>query len=127
LGDLAFCCVVEYRVGVMKNLTIATLVLTCFAPAQAGYAPLAEQCRADINLWVKGSTPTSNAALTVHALLDRSNEMYSCGSVLTGHESNDAAFAAAAFRALALERALNYIQRHGETKQFEQEDAAGSR
>jgi hypothetical protein len=105
---------------------LLVVFLNCFAAAQ-DHAPLPEQCNADAKLWHSADKATIDR-LAYAELERRVNEMWDCydsstvpmakehfGTVLTIYQAQEG------------NRMVEYLKRHGLTKDFLKEDAAGKR
>jgi hypothetical protein len=110
------------------------LCVLCFATVATGqdihHAPTAEQCRADIAVW-KGETKATIMSLPVKTLLQRSPYLHDCNNVLLDVKDFDGVdwsrMLEKVFMQHALQRALDFIDRHNLDPQFYDEDAKGAR
>jgi hypothetical protein len=115
------------------TLLVGLVALFLRASAEDDHAPLAEQCIADYNLW-SGESKDSLEKLALTVVQPREIEMWNCARVIRSFDSEHKTGHAVEMLLLygtysghISHRALDFIQRHGLTKEFSQEDAAGQR
>ena len=99
----------------------------CLAVLAQDHAPLPEQCNADAKLWY-GADKANLDKLPYTELERRAEEMWDChdsSSVPADKQHFDAVLLA--YQAQEANRMVAYVKRHGLTKEFLAEDAAGKR
>lgn len=116
----------------MKNIIVVLLLIAAAMgqrtnPAQ-DHAPTAEQCRADMYVWLKQSYELSDT-LSMRELDKRKHEMFDCESVFLTNSADKDLAADGANKYILVEqlRLESFLKRHNLIQQFVAEDDAGAR
>lgn len=105
------------------------VMMLCVASAfSQNNSPSVEQCRGDQHLWFDQLTnqPEEISKLPFHKLTDRLHEMNQC-SLSDKDQWQSYSSTAFMLEVLQATRLLHFLERHGQTRQFLAEDAAGKR
>jgi len=111
---------------------ISLVCLGCFAALAQNHAPSPQQCVADVNLWssqwsAQATFKTDDPGPPFGELERRANEMADCSGSKAPKGSMSYDEMLALYWNEENQRQKAFIFRHGLTKQFLEEDAAGKR